>query len=70
MVRTRGNLRYMYYLTMKDGRQREVCCGREGQSKTRQKALGAEIRDLEDRARALRNRIKILRAELKELKAA
>ena len=70
VVRVRGDLRYAYYLTMKDGKQRETCCGREGRPETRQKMLSTEIRDLEDRSRALRDRIRNLRSELKGLKAA
>ena len=70
VVRARGELRYAYYLTMKGGRQKEICCGREGRLETRRKSLNAEIRDLEERARALRGRAKTLRAELKGLKAA
>ena len=69
VIRARGELRYAYYLTMKDGKQKEVCCGREGHPETRQKALYMEIRDLEERARALRGKAKTLRAELMELKA-
>ena len=70
VVRVRGDLRYAYYLTMKGGRQKEVCCGREGRPETRQKSLNVEIRDLEERARTLRDRAKVLRSELRELKAA
>ena len=70
VVRTRGDRRYAYYLTTKGGKQKEVCCGREGRPETRQKALSVEIHDLEERARALRDKAKALRSELKELKAA
>ena len=67
VVRARGDLRYAYYLTTKDGRQKETCCGRQGRPETRRKALNAEILDLEERARALRGRAKALRSEMKSI---